>query len=216
MDIAMEIQNSTIKNKTVYCFFKRLFDILSSFVLIVLLSPLYIVLAIIIKTTSSGHVFFVHKRVGLNGKEIGILKFRSMVENAGDMSKYFTKEQKEEFAKNFKLENDPRVTKIGNFLRKTSLDELPQLFNILKGDLSVVGPRPVTEKETQLYKDNRSLFLSVTPGLTGYWAANGRSEVDYDKRIEMELYYVKNRSVLFDIKIIFKTIISVLKREGAQ
>lgn len=204
------------REKPVYDFIKRLFDIIFSLVAIVLLSPLILILCIAVKATSEGPVFFAHKRVGKGGKTISVYKFRSMVVNAEELIKQFTPEQKAEFKKNFKLDNDPRITKIGNFLRKTSLDELPQLFNILKGDISLIGPRPVTEKETQLYGNYRDMFLSVRPGLTGYWAASGRSSTSYKRRMAMEIYYVKNRSFVLDIKIFFKTIISVFKGEGAK
>ena len=113
------------------------------------------------------------------------------------------------------MENDPRITKVGKFLRKTSLDELPQLINILKGELSIIGPRPVIKEELEKYGINKEKFLSVTPGLTGYWAANGRSDITYEQRMTMELYYVDNRSFKLDFKIFVKTVISVLKKEGA-
>lgn len=224
MDIAMKkhsnstakVTNKQIVNKPVYDFIKRFADIVCSAIAIVLLSPFFIIISIAIKATSEGPVIFVHQRVGKNGKKIGIYKFRSMVMNAEELIKNFTPEQKEEFKKNFKLENDPRVTKIGKFLRKTSLDELPQLFNILKGDLSIVGPRPIVEVETEIYGEYKNMLLSVKPGLTGFWAANGRSDTSYKRRRAMEIYYVKNRSLLFDIKIIFKTVISVFKGEGAK
>lgn len=224
MDISMEkskfetakVTSKYLENKPVYDFVKRIADIFCSAVAIILLSPLFIIISIAIKATSEGPVIFVHKRVGKNGKEIGIYKFRSMVVNAEALIEKFTPEQKEEFQKNFKLENDPRITKIGKFLRKTSLDELPQLFNILKGDLSIVGPRPIMEVETEIYGKYKDMLLSVKPGLTGFWAANGRSDTSYKKRRAMEIYYVKNRSLLFDIKIIFKTIISVFTGKGAK
>lgn len=203
------------KKKPVYDFFKRAFDIVCSLFAIIFLSWLFLILIVLIKLTSKGPAIFVHKRVGKGGKEIGIYKFRSMVVNAEDMIKDFTPEQKAEFEKNFKLENDPRITKIGKFIRKTSLDELPQLFNILKGDISMVGPRPITEAETAFYGNYRNLLLSVKPGLTGFWAANGRSKTTYSRRKAMEIYYVKNRSFLLDLKIIFKTVLSVFKSEGA-
>ena len=138
-----------------------------------------------------------------------------MVENAEDLIKQFTPEQMEEFKTNFKLENDPRITKIGKFLRKTSFDELPQLLNIIKGELSIIGPRPVIAEELEKYGINKEKFLSVTPGLTGYWAANGRSTTTYEQRMEMELYYVDNMSFKLDLKIFFKTILSVMKKEVA-
>ena len=224
MDISMKKSNldtakvtsKYVKNKPVYDFVKRFADILCSAIAIILLSPFFIIISIAIKATSKGPVIFVHKRVGKNGKEIGIYKFRSMVMNAEALIEKFTPEQKEEFQKNFKLENDPRITKIGKILRKTSLDELPQLFNILKGDLSIVGPRPIMEVETEIYGKYKDMLLSVKPGLTGFWAANGRSDTSYKRRRAMEIYYVKNRSLLLDIKIIFKTVISVFTGKGAK
>lgn len=204
-----------IKKKPVYDFFKRIFDIVCSLVALIILSPVFLIMAILVKTTSEGPAFFAHKRVGKNGKEIKIYKFRSMVTNAEELIKQFTPEQKAEYEKNFKLENDPRITKVGKFMRKTSLDELPQLLNILKGDISIVGPRPVTEVETKIYGNYRDMLLSVKPGLTGFWAANGRSDTTYTRRRAMEIYYVKNRSLWLDIKIIFKTFASVFKGEGA-
>ena len=174
------------------------------------------IIAILIKAESKGPVFFAHKRIGKNGKEIKILKFRTMVDNAEDLIKEFTPEQLEQFKKNFKLENDPRITRIGKILRKTSLDELPQIINILKGELSIIGPRPVVKEELERYGKDKEKFLSVTPGLTGYWAANGRSCTTYEQRMEMELYYIDNISFKTDIKILFRTIILVLKREGAM
>ena len=224
MDTAMEKRNfetakmtsKYVANKPVYDFVKRFSDIICSAIAIILLSPFFIIITIAIKATSKGPVIFVHKRVGKGGKEIGIYKFRSMVMNAEKLIENFTPEQKEEFQKNFKLENDPRITKIGKFLRKTSLDELPQFFNVLKGDLSIVGPRPVMKIETEIYGNYKSMLLSVKPGLTGFWAANGRSDTSYKRRRAMEIYYVKNRSFLLDIKIIFKTVISVFKGEGAK
>lgn len=211
-----KVTSKYVKNKPIYDFVKRFADIVCSLVAIILLSPIFIITSIAVKTTSKGPIIFVHKRVGKNEKEIGIYKFRSMVMNAEELIEEFTPEQKAEFQKNFKLENDPRITKVGKFLRKTSLDELPQLFNILKGDLSIVGPRPIVEAETKIYGGYKDMLLSVKPGLTGFWAANGRSNTNYKRRRAMEIYYIKNRSLLFDIKIIFKTIISVFKAEGAK
>lgn len=208
--------NKYVENKPFYDFVKRAFDICFSAVALVLLSPVFLIIAVAVKATSKGPVFFVHKRVGKNGKEIGILKFRSMVTNAEELIKEFTPEQKKEFKENFKLENDPRITKVGNFLRKTSLDELPQLLNVLKGDLSLVGPRPVMEIETKIYGSYRDMLLSIKPGITGFWAANGRSNTSYKKRRAMEIYYVKNRSALLDLKILFKTVFSVFTGKGAK
>lgn len=205
-----------LKEINIYKYIKRIMDFSLSLIGLIVLSPVFLIIAILIKKESDGPVFFKHKRIGKNGKEIGIYKFRSMVPNAEDLIKKFTPEQMKEFKENFKLENDPRITKIGNFLRKTSLDELPQLINILKGELSIIGPRPVIEEELEKYGNNKEKFLSVTPGLTGYWAANGRSDTTYEQRMMMELYYVDNMSFKLDVKIFFKTAISVLKKEGAK
>ena len=208
-------ENKSI-SKRVYIVVKRFLDIFLSLIGLILLSPIFLIIAIIIKLDSKGPIFFVHSRIGEKGKPIGIYKFRTMVTNAEELIKKFTPEQKEEFEKNFKLENDPRITKIGNFLRKTSLDELPQILNILKGELSIIGPRPIVQAELEKYGDDKEKFLSVKPGLTGYWAANGRSDTSYEERIQMELYYVDNMSFWLDIKIFFKTIFAVIKKEGAR
>ena len=199
-----------------YKYVKRTLDVIIASLSLVILSPLFLIIAFLIKIESKGPVFFAHKRVGKDGKEIKILKFRTMVDNAEDLIKKFTPEQMEEFKKNFKLENDPRITKIGKILRKTSLDELPQLINILKGELSLIGPRPVIGVELEKYENNKRKFLSITPGLTGYWAANGRSNTTYEQRMIMELYYIDNISLELDLKIFFKTILSVLQKEGAR
>ena len=203
-------------SKKVYFATKRTLDIILSFIGTILLLPIFLIISIAIKLDSKGPVFFVHKRIGKNGKEIGIYKFRTMVDNAEDLIKNFTKEQKEEYERSYKLENDPRVTRIGKFLRKTSLDELPQILNILKGELTIIGPRPIVKKELEKYEENKKKFLSVKPGLTGYWAANGRSDTTYPERVKMELYYIDNMSLWMDIKIFFKTIIAVIKKEGAR
>lgn len=205
----------TLKEVDVYKYIKRIIDFSLSLIGLIILSPVFLIIAILIKKESNGPVFFKHKRIGKNGKEIYLYKFRSMVPNAEELIKNFTPEQMKEFKENFKLENDPRVTRIGKILRKTSLDELPQLINILKGDLSIIGPRPVVKDELEKYGANKEKFLSVTPGLTGYWAANGRSDITYEQRMTMELYYVDNRSFKLDMKIFIKTIISVLRKEGA-
>ena len=203
-------------SKKVYIKIKRVIDVILASVALILLSPLFAIIAIAIKIDSKGPVFFAHKRIGKNGKIIKLYKFRSMVINAEDLIKSFTPEQMREYKENYKLTNDPRITKVGKFLRKTSLDELPQLINIINGDLSIIGPRPVVADELEKYGVNKDKFLSVTPGLTGYWAANGRSNTTYEQRMEMELYYIDNLSLKMDIKVFFKTILSVLKKEGAR
>lgn len=202
-------------SKKVYIKVKRVIDVILASIALILLSPLFAIIAIAIKIDSKGPVFFAHKRIGKNGNIIKLYKFRSMVINAQELIKSFTPEQMREYKENYKLTNDPRITKVGKFLRKTSLDELPQLINIINGDLSIIGPRPVVADELEKYGVNKDKFLSVTPGLTGYWAANGRSNTTYEQRMEMELYYIDNLSLKMDIKVFFKTILSVLKKEGA-
>ena len=203
-------------SKKVYIKIKRVIDVILASVALILLSPLFAIIAIAIKIDSKGPVFFAHKRIGKNGKIIKLYKFRSMVINAEELIKSFTPEQMREYKENYKFTNDPRITKVGKFLRKTSLDELPQLINIINGDLSIIGPRPLVADELEKYGVNKDKFLSVTPGLTGYWAANGRSNTTYEQRMEMELYYIDNLSLKMDIKVFFKTILSVLKKEGAR
>ena len=199
-----------------YKIVKRTTDVVLSSVAMVVLSPVFAAIALAIKLESKGPVFFKHTRIGKDGKIIKIYKFRSMVENAEDLIKNFTPEQMKEYKENYKLTDDPRITKVGKFLRKTSLDELPQLINIIKGELSIIGPRPVVQDELEKYGPNAQKFLSVTPGLTGYWAANGRSCTSYEQRMEMELFYVDNLSLKMDVKVFFKTIEAVIKREGAM
>lgn len=199
-----------------YFIIKRGFDLLASSIGLVLLAPLFLLIAIMIKIDSKGNVFYKHKRIGKNGKYIYLYKFRTMYSNANELFNNFTDEQKKEFEINYKLEKDPRITKIGNILRKTSLDELPQLINILIGDMALVGPRPVVDGEIDKFGLYKNQFLSVKPGLTGNWAANGRSNTTYDERINMELYYVKHCNMKLDTKIIFKTIKSVFLCRGAK
>ena len=193
-----------------YLYIKRALDIVLSICGLILLSPIFLLIAVIIKLDSKGPVIFVHNRIGKHRKPIRVYKFRSMINSE------LTTEQKKELERNFKLKNDPRITRVGHFLRSTSLDELPQLLNILRGDLSIVGPRPITEKELEKYGEHWTELVSVTPGLTGYWAVNGRSNTSYDERIKLELYYVDNISFKLDVQIFFKTFACVLKKEGAQ
>ena len=211
-----EVSNENIlKRQSPYRYIKRFMDVILATIALVVLSPIFLIIAIAIKIESKGPVFFKHARIGKNGKIIKLYKFRSMVMNAEKLIKSFTPEQMKEYKENYKLTNDPRITKIGKFLRKTSLDELPQLLNIIKGDLSIIGPRPVITDELKKYGTNTEKFLSVTPGLTGYWAANGRSCTTYEQRMQMELYYIDNLSLKMDVKVFFKTIEAVIKREGA-
>ena len=204
-----------VRDRKIYEVFKRIFDVVSSIVVLILASPIFIITAIAIRVESKGKVIFGHTRIGKDGVSFKVYKFRSMYENADEIFERFTEEQKREYYENFKLDNDPRITKVGKFIRKTSLDELPQLINIIKGDMSVVGPRPIVEKEIVKYGKYFERVFSVKGGLTGYWQANGRSDTTYDERVQMDMYYIDNRSFIMDIKIILKTIIAVVKKEGA-
>jgi len=202
-----------------YLFIKRAFDIFASGLFIIVFSWLYLILALLVKFSDFGTVFYSHKRVGLNGKEIKIPKFRSMKKNADKLELNLTPEQLEQYKKEYKIDNDPRITKLGNILRKTSLDELPNIFSIFKGDISLVGPRPLMKEEIEeKYGDSASKLLSVKPGMIGWWASNGRSNCSYEsgERQKLELYYADHCSIGLDIKIIFKTIVGVVKRTGAK
>lgn len=202
----------------IYFVVKRLFDIVASVIGLLLLSWLMLIIAIIVKIEDGGSATYVCSRIGKNGKTIHFRKFRSMVLDADNYDKYFTPEQHEQYLREYKLDDDPRLTKIGKIIRKTSLDELPQLLAILKGDMSVVGPRPVVQDELTHYGDRVTEFLSVTPGLTGYWQVNGRNNATYEsgQRQELELYYVRNRSLLLDLKILIQTVSVVLSGDGAK
>lgn len=192
---------------------KRFFDIVLSSLGCVILSPLFLILMLIVKLSDGGKVFYRHERLGKNGKRIYIYKFRSMRQNSDNE---LTDEQLGILKKEFKLHDDPRVTKVGAFLRRTSMDELPQLINIIKGDLSITGPRPIVFDELNFYGKDAAEFLSVKPGLTGYWQAYARNNVTYStgKRQKMELYYIRHRSLWFEIKILFKTVISVFTKKS--
>lgn len=196
---------------------KRVFDIFGSLSIIVILSPLLLYISLKVKR-DGGPAVFGHERIGKNGKPFKCLKFRSMVVNSKEVLESLLKnnmEAKAEWDATFKLKDDPRITKIGAFLRRTSLDELPQLFNVLKGEMSLVGPRPIISAELERYNDEIDYYLLSKPGMTGLWQVSGRSDVDYDTRVYLDAWYVKNWSMWNDIAILFKTISVVLKKEGA-
>lgn len=198
---------------------KRLFDIICSLIGCLFLLPIALVVKIItLLSGDKNSIFYKQKRVGKNGKFIYIYKFRSMVSNADEVLKELLKDPKysEEWDLNQKFENDPRITKIGNILRKTSLDEVPQFINVLKGDMSMIGPRPLVEGELDNHNGNHYLYESVRPGITGWWAANGRSATTYQERLALEYYYVRNQSLSLDIKCVFRTIKAVIYKTGAK
>ncbi|HGH4812487.1 TPA: undecaprenyl-phosphate galactose phosphotransferase WbaP, partial [Klebsiella pneumoniae] len=196
---------------------KRLFDIVGSLTIIVLLSPALLFISLKVKK-DGGPAIYGHERIGKGGRSFKCLKFRSMVINSKEvLAELLEKDPaaKAEWDATFKLKNDPRVTKIGAFLRRTSLDELPQLFNVLKGEMSLVGPRPIITAELERYNEEVDYYLLSKPGMTGLWQVSGRSDVDYETRVYLDAWYVKNWSMWNDIAILFKTIGVVLKKDGA-
>ena len=209
------IHNLTFKRNL---FVKRLIDVLAILITIPFTLPIMLILGILTKLTSKGPVFYGHKRIGQYGKEIKCWKFRSMCVNSQEILEQILATdpiRRAEWEKDRKFIDDPRVTKFGKFLRKTSLDELPQLFNILFGQMSLVGPRPVTEPELVKYGDYKDYVLSVSPGLTGMWQVSGRSDTGYEERISFDTYYIQNWSIWLDIWILIKTVWVVLVGKGA-
>ena len=194
---------------------KRLLDLFGSLVGLILLSPLMIGTAIIIKVTDPGPIFFSQVRSGRNGRKFRMHKFRSMVVNA-EALKAKLMAQNEMDGPVFKMKHDPRITRIGRFIRKTSIDELPQLFNVLLGEMSLVGPRPPLPSEVAKYKPWQRRRLSVKPGITGPWQVSGRNEISFEQWMEMDLEYIDNWSLWLDIRIIFMTVPVVLMKKGAS
>lgn len=196
---------------------KRVFDIAGSLAIIAMLSPILFYISRKVKK-DGGPAIYGHERIGKGGKPFKCLKFRSMVINSKEVLEHLLDndpEAKKEWEATFKLKNDPRITKIGKFLRRTSLDELPQLFNVLKGEMSLVGPRPIITAELERYNDEVDYYLLSKPGMTGLWQVSGRSDVDYETRVYLDAWYVKNWSMWNDIAILFKTIAVVLRKDGA-
>lgn len=203
------------RGKKTYDTTKRVFDVACSIAALIVLFPVFVLISLIIMAERSGkHVFFKQRRLGMGGKPIYIYKFRTMVDGAEDVKRWLNKEQLKQYYSEYKVEDDPRVTKVGKFLRRTGLDELPQLVNILKGELSVVGPRPIQESETLLYGKDKDLLLSIRPGLTGYWQAYCSGDTTYTnrKRQRMEIHYVLHRNLLWDIKICFATFGAIVRK----
>ncbi len=201
---------------------KVIFDRVISFVLIVLLSPVFLLLFLAQKIFNPGPIFYVSRRLSQFSKPVELIKLRSMNSKYGkkDAAEEFRDMGREdlaiEYEKNRKVANDPRITRFGNLLRKTSLDELPQLFNVARGDLSMVGPRPILPQEANFSRGRTALLHSVKSGVTGLWQVSGRSNLSFDERIELELFYAQNWSFWLDIKILFKTVAVVLFGRGAK
>ncbi|SFM12840.1 Undecaprenyl-phosphate glucose phosphotransferase [Paenibacillus sp. 1_12] len=194
--------------------FKRIIDIIASSLLILIILPVFVITAIAIKIDSKGSIIYKQQRIGKNGKRFYMLKFRSMVTNADSLLKQI-QNQNEVDGIAFKMKEDPRITKVGRFIRKYSIDELPQLFNVLLGNMSLVGPRPPLPYEVERYGDWEWRRLEVLPGITGLWQVSGRSDLSFQQWMNLDIYYIENWSIAFDIKILLKTLPVVLKGEGA-
>ncbi|OOM80336.1 sugar transferase [Clostridium sp. BL-8] len=206
-----QLENSWI----LYDFVKRIMDVICSAIGLIILSPIFLIVAILIKAESSGSSIFSQERVGKDGKSFKMYKFRSMITNAEEL-KDKLKEKNEMSGPMFKLKDDPRVTKVGKFIRKTSIDELPQLFNILKGDMSLVGPRPSLPKEVMCFEDWMLKRLKVKPGLTCYWQVSGRSDIDFEDWMRLDIKYVRERNILIDVILIIKTFSVLFGDEHAR
>lgn len=202
----VSIEKIVIKENNLYLFLKRTLDIFASLVGLILLSPIFIIVAIAIKVEDpKGSVFFSQQRCGKDNKLFPMYKFRSMVSNAEELLEEL-KEMNEMDGPVFKIKEDPRITKVGKFIRKTSIDELPQLLNVLKGDMSLVGPRPAIPHEVSEYNEYQMQRLLVKPGITCIWQVSGRNTIGFDEWVEMDLEYIKTRSFLLDLKLVFKTV----------
>ncbi|MDU7949454.1 MULTISPECIES: sugar transferase [Clostridium] len=202
LDINLEVEKK--ESRLIYNLSKRIIDIIGSLIGLILLSPILIIVGILIKFESKGPIVFTQKRVGKDGKEFDMYKLRSMVVNAEEIKEKL-KEQNEMSGPMFKMKDDPRITKVGKFIRKTSIDELPQLVNVLKGDMSLVGPRPSLPNEVKEFETWMLKRLNVKPGLTCYWQVMGRNNIDFEDWMKLDVKYVNERSFCLDIKLIFKT-----------
>lgn len=205
----------SVEKKSAYLFTKRVIDIIGSFIGLILLSPLFLVISVMMKIEEpKGPIFFSQIRVGKNEKEFKMFKIRSMCVDAEDKLTELLKHNEVEGAM-FKMKDDPRVTKVGKFIRKTSIDELPQLWNVLKGDMSLVGPRPPLKREVAEYTSYDKQRLLVKPGCTGLWQVSGRNDVGFDEMVQLDIDYIKTLSINNDVKIIFKTVWVMIKPNSA-
>ena len=198
--------DSELEQRRYYFIFKRLIDITFSLLGIIFLSPILLLTAIAIKMNSKGPVIFTQERIGYRGKKFNMYKFRSMVCNAEDLKESLMKKN-EMSGPMFKIKKDPRITTVGKFIRKTSIDELPQLFNVIKGEMSLVGPRPNLPKEVRAFTEYQKQKLLAKPGLTCYWQVSGRSNIDFEQWMELDIKYIYERGILLDIKLILKTVL---------
>ncbi|MFY9235327.1 MAG: sugar transferase [Fimbriimonadaceae bacterium] len=201
-------------NSQPYQFLKRAFDIVFSLGALIVLSPIFLAVAIGVLITGGFPIVFRQARIGRNGRLFKICKFRTMVKNAEDVLRA-RPELWKEYQETYKLKEDPRISKLGHFLRSTTLDELPQLFNVLIGDMSIVGPRPIVQKEIEKFGASADIYLAMKPGCAGLWACSGRSDTTYEERVALETEYYNRASFGYDMKILFKTGLAVLTRRGA-
>lgn len=200
-------------------FLKRVFDLISVVVILTLFGWLMLIIAALVRMSGGKKIIYGHTRVGRHGKPFKCLKFRSMVSNSDEVLRNLLEtdpDARAQWERDFKLKNDPRITKIGRFIRKTSLDELPQLWNVVKGEMSIVGPRPVVQAEfEQYYEEAREHYLAVPPGLTGLWQVSGRNDLDYAQRVELDRQYVDNSNVISDFIIVMRTVKVMIVKRGA-
>lgn len=214
-DVIVENMDCKDNSNRMYEFSKRIMDILLAGIGITLLSPIFLVVAVAIKIDSKGNIIFSQERVGYRGKVFKMYKFRSMVVDAEQLKEALAA-QNEMSGPMFKMKDDPRVTKVGKFIRKTSLDELPQLINVIKGDMSLVGPRPSLPKEVEKFEEWMNERLLVKPGLTCYWQVSGRNDIDFEDWMRLDIKYVRQRNLILDINLIFKTFFVLFGDEHAS
>ena len=213
-DIYEKLKGNYIEESRKYLIFKRIMDIILSILAIVILSPIYLLTALAVVVESKGSPIFAQERVGKKGKKFVVYKFRSMIKDA-DNKKIELLSKNEMSGPMFKIKKDPRITKVGAFIRKTSIDELPQFFNVLKGEMSLIGPRPSLESEVLCFDDWMYKRLAVKPGLSCYWQVCGRNNIGFQEWMKLDIKYVEEMNLLVDIKILLKTVVVVLKKEGA-
>lgn len=218
-DLVVVKERSLIDKKKVYMTVKRTYDFIISGMALIVLAPIMLFICLLIKIDSKGPAILVQERIGENGKIFKMYKYRSMVVGADKLLDKYLKENEEarkEYKKYKKLQNDPRVTKIGKIIRKTSIDELPQLINVFIGNMSLVGPRPYLPKEKEDMKNLYNDIVKSKPGITGIWQVSGRNDISFDQRLEMDYTYNSDKSTMYDIKILLKTFKKVLEKEGAR
>lgn len=218
-DLVVVKERSLIDKKKVYMTVKRTYDFIISGMALIVLAPIMLFICLLIKIDSKGPAILVQERIGENGKIFKMYKYRSMVVGADKLLDKYLKENEEarkEYKKYKKLQNDPRITKIGKIIRKTSIDELPQLINVFIGNMSLVGPRPYLPREKEDMKNLYNDIVKSKPGITGIWQVSGRNDISFDQRLEMDYTYNSDKSTMYDIKILLKTFKKVLEKEGAR